>query len=105
MTRSKFSATNWQKQIYLDGFAGHRPKVNIDLSKLEEAEQANMSVQAYADMAGGAGNESTVVSNRQAFEKYKIVPRMLCNVGERNTEVEIFGTKLPSPFLLSPVGV
>jgi lactate 2-monooxygenase len=30
---------------------------------------------------------------------------MLRNVGERNTGIELFGQKLPSPILLSPVGV
>src|SRR5205085_3316057 len=39
------------------------------------------------------------------FDQYKIVPRMLNNVSERNTSVEILGTQLPIPLLLSPVGV
>ena len=30
---------------------------------------------------------------------------MLCDVGERNIGIKLFGQHLPSPFLLSPVGV
>ena len=99
------SSIDWQKEIYLNGFAGIKPTVNIDLQKLEETAKAKMSHEAFAYIAGGAGNESTVRSNREAFEKYKIVPRMLRNVSERDTSIELFGQKLPSPLLLSPVGV
>jgi len=99
------SSLDWQKEIYLSGFAGIRPIVNIDLLKLEETAKARMSPEAFAYIAGGAGNESTVRSNREAFEKVKIVPRMLRNVSERDTSIELFGQKLPSPLLLSPVGV
>ncbi|MEO7988759.1 MAG: lactate 2-monooxygenase [Chryseolinea sp.] len=99
------SALDWQSQIYINGFAGIRPKVNIDLATLEESARKVISPEAFAYIAGGAGIESTVRANREAFEKYKIVPRMLRNVGERDTSITLFGKELPSPFLLSPVGV
>ena len=98
-------ATDWQKEIYLNGFAGIRPKSSIDLQKLEEAAKAKMSPEAFAYIAGGAGNEDTVKANRLAFEKFKIVPRMLRDVSERDTSVTLFGQKLSTPLLLSPVGV
>ncbi len=99
------SALDWQSQIYINGFAGIRPKVNIDLTTLEESARKVISPEAFAYIAGGAGNESTLRANREAFEKHKIVPRMLRNVGERDTSITLFGQELPSPFLLSPVGV
>ncbi|HEY9009320.1 MAG TPA: lactate 2-monooxygenase [Ohtaekwangia sp.] len=101
----KFSASDWQKEIYLNGFAGIRPKINVDPVALEQAAKRHMSRKAYAYIAGGAGMESTVQNNRQVFAHYSIVPRMLCNVSERDTSITLFGHKLPSPFLLSPVGV
>ncbi len=103
--KKTLSALEWQTQIYINGFSGFRPKINIDLKSLEESARKVISPEAYAYIAGGAGYESTVRANREAFEKYKIVPRMLCNVGERDTSVTLFGHQLPSPFLLSPVGV
>jgi lactate 2-monooxygenase len=98
-------APDWQKEIYLSGFAGKRPTVNISLKSLEEEARKVMSSPAYAYIAGGAGVESTMASNRHAFEQWKIVPRMLCNVSERDTSITLFGQKIPSPILLSPVGV
>src|SRR5687768_10936064 len=105
MDDKKLSAPDWQKEIYLNGFAGRKPAVNIDLQDLASHAKSVMSPKAFAYIAGGAGNESTVFSNRTAFDKYRIVPRMLCNVGERDTSVKLFGQTLPSPFLFSPVGV
>jgi lactate 2-monooxygenase len=99
------NALDWQSQIYINGFAGIRPKVNFDLTALEESARKVISPEAFAYIAGGAGAESTVRANREAFEKYKIVPRMLRNVSERDTSITLFGKEVPSPFLLSPVGV
>jgi lactate 2-monooxygenase len=45
------------------------------------------------------------MSNQSAFEKWKIVPRMLRNVSERDTSISLFGQKIPSPVLLDPIGV
>lgn len=100
-----FSALDWQKKIYLSGFSGKLPLVKIDPVHLEAAAKATMSPQAYAYIAGGAGVESTMRSNLNAFESCKIVPRMLKNVGERDISIELFGKKLATPFLLSPIGV
>jgi len=101
----KFSATDWQRKIYLDGFAGYRQAVKIDFSKLEEAASSHMTQQAFAYVAGGAGNEGTVLTNRQALDRCKIVPRMLRDVSLCDTSVTLLGQTLPSPFLLAPVGV
>lgn len=99
------SALDWQRKIYLDGFAGRKPLVNIDFHKLEQAAKAKLSAEAYAYIAGGAGNGTTILNNRTAFDKYRIVPRMLKDVGVRGTSIELFGKRLPSPLLLAPIGV
>lgn len=101
----KFSALDRQREIYLNGFSGIRSSISIDFCTLEETAEDYMSEKAYAYIVGGAGAEATLRRNREAFEAYKIVPRMLKNVGERDTSIELFGEKHPAPFLLSPVGV
>ena len=94
-----------QKDIYVRGFSGKRPAINISLQDLEERARAAMNPEAFAYVAGGAGIESTVRSNRSAFEQYKIIPRMLRNVAERNIGIELLGKKYPTPLFLSPIGV
>jgi lactate 2-monooxygenase len=99
------SATDWQKEIYLNGFAGNKLSVKVSFEKLERKAKKEMDKKAFAYIAGGAGNEGTMDSNRKAFERLKIVPRMLKDVSVRDTSIELFGQKLPAPILLSPVGV
>lgn len=94
-----------QRAIYLSGFAGARPQVPTDAKLLEQKAQQAMSPEAFAYIAGGAGLEETVAANRYAFQRRRIVPRMLRDVSRRDTSVELFGTHLPAPLLLSPVGV
>ena len=105
MIATSTSGTNRQQEIYTKGFAGSKSLVPIDAKSLEETAAATMSPKARGYIMGGAGNESTIHSNRSAFEKYKIIPRMLRNVSDRDTSIELFGQKLPAPFLLSPIGV
>ena len=44
-------------------------------------------------------------ANREAFERHRIVPRVLRDVSVRDTSVELFGRRLDSPLLLCPIGV
>lgn len=99
------SAADWQKEIYLDGFAGKKLSVNLELTDLERSAKSILTSRAFEYIAGGAGLHHTVSENRSAFDQYKIVPRMLNDVSERDTSVNILGTQLPAPLLLSPVGV
>ena len=64
-----------------------------------------MSTEGYAYVAGGAGTEETMRENRAAFERWRIVPRVLRDVSTRDTSAEVLGTAFPSPFFLCPIGV
>ncbi len=64
-----------------------------------------MSAEAFAYVAGGAGAERTMAANREAFERWRIVPRVLRDVSERDSSITLFGQRLPSPMLLAPIGV
>ena len=96
---------NRQSEIYIAGMAGKKPLIPVSARRLEEAARRRMSPEAYAYVAGGAGAEDTVRANREAFERRRIVPRMLRDVSARDTTVELFGRALPAPLLVAPVGV
>jgi lactate 2-monooxygenase len=91
--------------IYLRGVSGRRPRVPIEMDALEAAAERAMSPQAFAYVAAGAGNESTKRANEASFGRWRIVPRMLRDVSQRDTSVELFGRRIPAPLMLSPVGV
>jgi isopentenyl diphosphate isomerase/L-lactate dehydrogenase-like FMN-dependent dehydrogenase len=42
--------------------------------------------------------------NREAFERWRIVPRMLQGVTQRDLTTSVLGTQLSSPVLLAPIG-
>ncbi len=94
-----------QRDIYLAGVGGMRPPVPVEPAALEKAAQGAMSPEAWAYIAGGAGRESTMDANRAAFEKRRIVPRVLRDVENRDLSIELFGQRLPTPLLLCPIGV
>jgi isopentenyl diphosphate isomerase/L-lactate dehydrogenase-like FMN-dependent dehydrogenase len=64
-----------------------------------------LSAEARAYVAGSAGGEDTASRNREAFRRWRIVPRMLRDVAERDLSVELLGQRLPVPVLLAPIGV
>ncbi len=109
MTTTNPSATSFaldlQRQVYVGGMTGAKPIVPFSFQELENAARAKISPEAFAYIAGGAGLERTIEANRRAFERWQIVPRMLRDVSERDISIELFGQKLPTPFLTCPIGV
>ena len=94
-----------QQAIYLDGVSGRRPRIPTDAVALERRARRAMSKEAFAYVAGGAGTGRTIEANRNDFDAWRIVPRQLRDVSERDTGVELFGRRQEHPFVLSPIGV
>lgn len=94
-----------QRTIYIDGAGGKPPLLPVHPADLESYAAEVMSAEAFAYVAGGAGLETTVRRNREAFERWSIVPRMLRDVSDRSCAVKLFGRSLPAPVFLCPIGV
>jgi lactate 2-monooxygenase len=94
--------SDFQNEIYAGGEA---PPFPVEWRALEAAGYAAMTPEAAGYVAGGAGGEDTVRANREAFDRWRIVPRMLRGVGTRDLATTVLGTRLPAPVLLGPVGV
>ena len=92
-------------QIYALGLGGGKPSVPVPLDLLEQKAKEVLAPRAYDYVAGGAGGEDTMRANREAFYRWRIVPRMLRDVSKRDLSVELLGARLPAPVLLGPVGV
>lgn len=105
MSDHAVSARERQQAVFLDGVSGRRPAVPVSPGALEAAADHALSRQAFAYLAGGAGVGSTMAANRAAFERWRIVPRMLVDTSSRDTGVTLFGRTLPAPLLLAPIGV
>ena len=96
---------DYQFEIYLAGLRGELPEHPVSAAELESRAAEVMTPEAHGYVAGGAGAEHTVRANRDAFDRWRIVPRMLRDVGSRDLRVDLFGRTMPAPVFLGPVGV
>src|SRR5579863_984466 len=94
-----------EQQIYAGALFGTTTAIPAAISRLEQKAKETLPPAAFDYVAGGAGGEDTMRANREAFYRWRIVPRMLRDVSQRDLSVELFGLQLPSPVILGPVGV
>ena len=96
---------SYQDEIYLSGLAGQTPILPAKLAALEPLAREKMAPEAFDYICGGAGNEDSVRENEAAFRRWRIVPRMLTDVGAPSYASTVLGTSLAAPIMLGPVGV
>jgi lactate 2-monooxygenase len=101
----KFKALDYQAKTYIEGVSGKMPLVSPNWQKLEQAAMEKMTESARSYIVGGAGLQKTIDNNRSGFDDYRILPRMLRNVENRDTATKILDVDYPSPFFLCPIGV
>ena len=92
-------------EIYQGALSGKRISVPTVLEALERMAKEALSPEAWDYVAGGAGGDDSVRENRAGLGRWRIMPRMLRNVSERDLKIELLGETLPAPVLLGPVGV
>ncbi|MGK5683317.1 alpha-hydroxy-acid oxidizing protein [Actinoplanes sp. URMC 104] len=90
--------------IYRQGVLGRKPRIPADFAELERRARRSSSATAWAYVAGGAGEGRTMRRNREAFDRWAIVPRMASGAAERDLSVELLGARHATPVLLAPVG-
>jgi isopentenyl diphosphate isomerase/L-lactate dehydrogenase-like FMN-dependent dehydrogenase len=90
-----------QQEIYIEG---ESPSVPLSAVELERRALEGMESEVRAFVAGGAGGGGTMRSNRSAFDRWCIVPRVLRDVDDRDLRTEFLGLELPAPVLLAPIG-
>lgn len=97
---------DFQNEVYLNGLGGQTPPFPVGWRDLEQAGLAAMTPQARGYVAGGAGGEETMRANREAFDHWRLLPRMLKGVpAKRDLTTTLLGTAMPAPVLLAPIGV
>ena len=90
-----------QAEIY----GGGADDLPIDPDEWESRAKAVLEPGPFDYIAGGAGGESTMRANREAFARWRLRPAMLAGNQQRDLHVNVLGTSPPAPFLLAPVGV
>ena len=96
---------DYYREIYARGLGGETPSIPVAVEEQERRAHEAMDERAANYVFAGAGAEHTMRANRDAFERYRIVPRMLRDVAERDLSIELLGTAMPAPLMLAPIGV
>ncbi|KKK15048.1 hypothetical protein AOCH_002117, partial [Aspergillus ochraceoroseus] len=96
----------YQTEIYGQGaLLGLKPNVTTDPRLLEKQARRTLSNRSFNYVAGGAGEKSTMDSNRLAFRQWKLIPRMLKKMDRQDLAINIFGQEYPTPLIMAPIGV
>jgi L-lactate dehydrogenase (cytochrome) len=96
---------DYYREIYARGLGGETPSIPVAVEEQERRAHEAMEERAANYVFAGAGAEHTMRANRDAFERYRIVPRMLRDVAERDLSTTVLGTPMPAPLMLAPIGV
>jgi 4-hydroxymandelate oxidase len=72
------------------------------IAEFEAAARERLEPAHYDFFAGAAGDELTLRANEAAFSRRSLVPRVLRGNGKRDLAVEIAGSPLSMPVLVSP---
>ena len=99
------SPHDYYREIYARGIAGETPSLPISWAELERRAEETMDPRAASYVFAGAGSEDTMRENLEAFRRWRIVPRMLRDVAERDLRTTVLGTEMSAPVLLAPIGV
>jgi lactate 2-monooxygenase len=95
----------FQYELYFAGMGGQVPDLPVTYDGWRDQAREVLSDAAFGYVEGSAGSERTAAANRAAFARWRLVPRMLTDVAERDLSVDLLGRTLPAPLLCGPIGV
>ncbi len=75
----------------------------LSLEPFQQQAQAALSPEAWAYLQDTAGCGLTAQANRAAFDAIRLVPRVLADMRQASTAVNLFGQSLEHPLLLAPI--
>jgi 4-hydroxymandelate oxidase len=75
----------------------------LNVADYERLAEEELDEASFGYFAGGAGDEHTIRHNREAFDRWRLRPRVLVDVSSVTTETTVLGQKVSLPVLASPV--
>jgi isopentenyl diphosphate isomerase/L-lactate dehydrogenase-like FMN-dependent dehydrogenase len=77
----------------------------VNVRDYERLADEKLDANAHAYINGGAGDEVTLRDNLAAFERRKLRPRVLADVGSVSAATTVLGTEIALPVLIAPVAI
>ncbi len=75
----------------------------LNVLEYERCAAQQLSPMSWAYYASGAWDETTLQDNRAAFARWRLRPRMLVDVSQRQMNVTVLGQPLALPMLVAPM--
>jgi isopentenyl diphosphate isomerase/L-lactate dehydrogenase-like FMN-dependent dehydrogenase len=76
----------------------------VTVDDFERIARRRLPRSVFDAIAGGAGDETTIRSNRAGFERIVLRPRALADVGTVDASTTVLGQPVPMPLILAPTG-
>jgi 4-hydroxymandelate oxidase len=74
----------------------------LNLHEYEAAARAVLPPMAWHYVSGGSGDEVTLRGNRAAFDRWRLLPRVLRGVRDVSTATSVLGQDIALPVLIAP---
>ena len=74
------------------------------IADYEKQAELHLPENTWHYLQGGAMDEQSVKNNLQQFQNIQLIPRLLNDLTQGSTEIEILGQKFPHPIFLAPIG-
>ena len=85
--------------------ASRRLRRILCLDDFEAAARAHLPRPLFGYIAGAAETHLSLRSNREVFDEFRFVPRVLVDVSRRSPARELFGRTYAAPFGIAPLGL
>lgn len=96
----------YQREIFKQAAeTGQLPAFSVVPQDLERSARDKLTEGGYWYATSNAGLSTTHAANREAFYRYKIIPRQLVDTRARDLSITLFGHKIPAPICFAPVGI
>jgi 4-hydroxymandelate oxidase len=76
----------------------------VNVHEFEEIARQKLHKLAYDFIAGGVEDELTLRANREAFTRFVLLPRVMTDVTNVDTSVELLGQRHEFPIFIAPTG-
>lgn len=77
----------------------------LNLADVREIARRALPRIAFDFIDGGADDEVCLRRNREAFQRYRLLPRYLVDVAKRDQSTELLGRRYASPIGIAPTGL
>ena len=77
----------------------------VNIEDLRRIARRRLPRLAFDYIDGGVEDEACLLRNRAAFERYRLVPRYLVDIANRDQSATLFGRAYSSPFGIAPTSM